>query len=116
MIRKVFNSFVFAWNGLKTTWKEEINFRIEILVSIVIIFCAFYFKFVIGEMLFCILSVVMVLSAEILNTAVEDVCNKIEPNQDPTIGKIKDIMAGFVLVTVIAAITITLIIFYHHFF
>ena len=57
----------------------------------------------------------MVLSAEILNTAVEDLCNKIEPNQDNAIGKIKDVVAAFVLVAVIGAIFLVVMTFANHF-
>jgi diacylglycerol kinase len=115
MIQKTINSFSWAWNGIKTVWREERNFRIEIVVAIIVVFFVYYFQFKFDESVFCIISIVMVLSAEILNTAIEDISNKIEPNHDPIIGKIKDIMAGFVLVTVIGAIIIALFVIYHHF-
>lgn len=48
---------------------------------------------------------------EIVNTAIEDICNKIEPNQNPVIGKIKDTMAGYVLVSSVAALIAGIILF-----
>ena len=52
-----------------------------------------------------------VLSAEMLNTAIEDLCNKVEPNTDPVIGKIKDMMGGFVLIVCTSSAVIGLLVF-----
>ena len=112
---KTLNSFTFALNGLRTTWKEERNFRIEILATIPIVFSIFYFHFSFIESAFCIIAIIIVLSSEIINTAIEDLCNKVEPNHNPMIGKIKDLMAAFVLVSVLGASVVGLLVFYHHF-
>ena len=114
-MKKIFDSFVFAWKGLKVTWREENNFRIEVLVGLLVIFCLFYFSFSFVESALCVMAIILVLSAEIINTAVEDLCNKIESNHDPVIEKIKDVMATFVLVSVLGAFAVGFIVFYHHF-
>src|SRR3989344_7932505 len=98
---KIFNSFTFAFNGLKTVWREEHNFRVEVLVVALVGFCIFYFKFSFVESALVILAMTLVLCAEIINTVVEDVCDKIQLNQDPTIGKIKDMAGAFVLVSIL---------------
>ncbi len=110
------NSFIFACRGLRNTWREEINFRIEVLVMLCLSFFIFYFKFSLAETAFCLVAVTMVLSAEIINTAIEDLCNKIEPNHDPVIGKIKDTASAFVLVSTLGSIAVGCIVFYNHFF
>lgn len=115
MLQKSINSFVYAVRGLKSTWIEERNFRIEVVASLLVFFCVLFFKFTLFESLFCILGIALVLSAEIVNTVVEDLCNKVEPQHDPVIGKIKDMMASFVLVSVGAAILIGTLVFYNHF-
>ena len=115
MLTKVFRSFQFALSGLITVWQEEENFRIETVSGLVVIFLTYYLNFSYVESSICVLVVVMVLCAEILNTAVEDICNKMEPHHDPIIGKIKDIMAGFVLVTCLGAVVIAYLVFRSHF-
>ena len=115
MIKKTYNSIFHALNGLKTIWKEEHNFRIENLVSLLIVFCIFYFQFTFIESALCVIAITIVLCSEIINTVIEDLCNKIEPNQDPVIGKIKDTMAFFVFMACVGAIVIGLLVFYHHF-
>ncbi len=114
-IMNIFDSFKFAFNGLQTVWKEERNFRLGVFISIIVVAVIIYFKFSFVESAFCIIAMTMVLSAEIVNTAVEDICNKIEPNQDPMIAKIKDISSSLALVSVIGAFIIAVLVFYNHF-
>ncbi len=108
-------SFADAFRGLKTVWKEERNFRIDVLAALAVLFCIFYFNFSFIESALVILAVVIVLSAEIVNTALEDLCDKVEPGQDKLIGKIKDIMAAYVLVSALGAAFIGALVFSHHF-
>ena len=55
--------------------------------------------------------VIAVLAAEIVNTAIEDLCNKVEPNTDSVIGKIKDTMGGFVFIVALGSAIIGVMIF-----
>jgi diacylglycerol kinase len=114
-VLKTIKSFGWAMNGLRTVWREELNFRIECFIAILILFVAFFFHFSFAELIAIIVAVIFVISAEVVNTAIEDVCNKIEPNQDAVIGKIKDTMAGFVLVISFGAAVIGLTVLAHHF-
>jgi diacylglycerol kinase len=113
---KTLKSFNYAVKGLISTWKEEPNFRIEVIVAVLVLFCMFYFSFTLAEIAFCILVITMVLTAEIVNTIIEDVCNKIEPNHDPFIEKIKDMSSAFVLLSTLGSLAIGIIVFYNHFF
>ncbi len=115
MISKTIKSFGYAVHGLKVTWKEEINFRIESFATVAVLGLAFYFRFSSLEMLVCIIAITMVLSAEIINTAIEDLCNKVEPYTDPQIAKVKDASSAFVLVTSLGAFIAGAIVFIHHF-
>ncbi len=115
MITKIYNSFTFALNGLKTTWREEQNFRIEILIGAIVVFCILFFKFSFVETVLSIIAITIVLISEIVNTAVEDLCNKVQPEHDPIIGKIKDTMAAFVLVSSLGAGIVGVLVFYNHF-
>lgn len=75
-----------------------------------------YFHFQIYEMIPILICIFLVLSAEIINTVVEDVCDKIEPQHDRIIGKIKDMMAAYVLVTVLGSVVVGVLVFYSHFY
>lgn len=115
MFGKILKSFVYAFRGLKTVWREERNFRLGTAISVSIIALIYFFRFSYIESAIVIIAAILVLGAEILNTAIEDLCNKVEPNQNGAIGKIKDIMAAFVLMASIGAVFLVAIVFLHHF-
>ena len=114
-MQKVIKSFGWATNGVRTTWREEVNFRIEILCAFGVIAAGVYLNFSKLEWAFIVACITAVLAAEMVNTAVEDLCNKVESNTDPVIGKIKDVMGGFVLIAVVGAVTIGTMVFSNHF-
>lgn len=114
-MQKVINSFGWAINGVRTTWREEMNFRIEILCAFGVVVAGVYLNFSKIEWAFIVACITAVLAAETINTAIEDLCNKVEPNTDPIIGKIKDVMGGFVLIVVAGASIIGLMVFSNHF-
>ena len=107
--------FIHAFRGLITVWKEESHFRVQVFATLLVLFSIYYFTFSFFESVVVLFATVLVLSAEIINTAIEDVCNKIEPNQDRMIGKIKDVMSAFVLVTSLGAFIVGILTFCHHF-
>lgn len=111
----VIKSFRWAMHGLVTVWREERNFRVQSLLGFGVVVLAIYFRISLIEWIIIIACIAAVLSAEIVNTAIEDLCNKVEPNTDPVIGKIKDVMAGFVFVVCIAAAIIASIVMYAHY-
>lgn len=108
-------SFSDAFRGLKNTWKEEWNFRIGVCISILVIIALVAFDFSYVDIIFSIFTMVLVLGAEVINTAFEDTLNKIEPNFDPAIGRAKDISAGIVVLNVLGALAIAIIVIVHHF-
>lgn len=113
-MNKLINSFGWAMNGLRTAWREEVNFRIEIAIALAVVGGGIYLNFTKLEWAFIIISICAVLSAEMVNTAIEDLCNKIEPNTDPIIGKIKDVMGGVVLIVCITSSIIGVMVITNH--
>lgn len=114
-MNKVIKSFGWAINGVRTTWVEEVNFRVEIFVGIIVVASGFYFELALLEWAIIVSCIISVLAAETLNTAVEDLCNKVEPNLDPIIGKIKDTMGGFVFIVALGAAIVGVLIFSRYF-
>jgi diacylglycerol kinase len=110
-MKKFITSFGWARKGITTVWKEERNFRIEFVIAVIVILAAFVREFTPVQWLFLIIAIALVLLAEIVNTAIEDICDMIEPNMSPAIGKIKDMMAAYVLFSSIVAAVIGVFIF-----
>ncbi|OJU18783.1 MAG: hypothetical protein BGN88_09665 [Clostridiales bacterium 43-6] len=106
-----FRSFYFASRGIRECFKSEQNFKVHSFVAIIVILCSYLLKIAEYEWLFVFLIVTQVMSAEIINTAVEKIADFIEPNQNEKIRVIKDMTAGMVLITSIGAAICAAIIF-----
>ena len=106
-MKKLIKSFKYAFEGILIGIKEEQNITIMILV---IIF-GIMLKINTIEWIICILLFGLVISMELINTAIENTVNLItkEKNQQAKIAK--DVAAGAVLVSAIASAIIGLIIF-----
>ncbi len=108
-------SFSYAVRGLMLAWREEQNFRLEVLVAVAVLGSAWWLRLTGGQSAIIILCITIVLSAEVLNTALEDLCNKVEPRHDPVIGNVKDLMAGFTLLVSLGSVAVGILIFTLHF-
>lgn len=114
-MNKLVKSFGWAINGIRVVWREEVNFRIEVVFASTVVLFGIRLNFSLVEWIIIAGCISAVLSAEMLNTAVEDLCNKVEPHADPMIKKIKDIMAGFVLLACGVSLMVGLAIFSRYF-
>ncbi len=104
-------SVKYALKGVKILITTEASIQSQLFVSIVIIMLGCYFNISTTEWLFQIIAIVLVISIEGVNTAIEAILDFIHPEQNSKIGEIKDIAAGAVLIASIGAICIGLIIF-----
>ncbi|MEI6042173.1 MAG: diacylglycerol kinase family protein [bacterium] len=112
--RSFYGSFGYAFKGIKHVFKNERNFRLHILSSVMVLFLAFYFKCDLIEFALLIISMTMVFVAEIINSTIEYTWNKLEPNHHPVVAVIKDSMAGAVLISAISALMIGIIVILRH--
>lgn len=104
-------NFGYAWQGLLVAWNEELNFRIQVALAIAVCLLGVYLNISRTELLFLIFMIGFVLTAELFNTALEELCDKFQPEHDPHIAKIKDLAAAAVLVSSLAAFIVGAYIF-----
>ncbi|KQR91473.1 diacylglycerol kinase [Chryseobacterium sp. Leaf180] len=93
----IFKSFKNSFYGLYCIFGSERNFRIECLALIINIFLIIILKLNKTDILIILAVSFGVLVCEIFNTAIEKICDIINPNYDKRVGFIKDISAGGVL-------------------
>jgi len=110
-IVKRLNSFRFASKGFLTMVREEANFRIQLIILMIIISLGFLFKISTHEWIHITLASGFVIMAEILNSAVERIADFLSPGFNEEIGTIKDICAAAVLVAAGISVVVGLIIF-----
>ncbi len=103
------------FDGIIFTFKSERNFRIHICVYCFMVILSLFLGISILEWLFLHLVSALVIISEIFNTAIEKTLDWLEPNHHDVVKVVKDICAGGVLISAIAAVIIGLIIFVPHF-
>lgn len=110
-IKRVGRSFTDAWRGWRVALGSEINIKIELAAALIVIILMIVFKITGAEAMILFLVVMIVLWAEIINTAIERIMDVIEPQESPAVKDIKDLMAASVLVVSLASLIIGLIVF-----
>lgn len=104
-------SFYHAFAGIFTTIHDERNIKIHLMMTALVVIFGFILKISYVEWLICLLLFGLVISLEIVNTAIEAVVDLASPDIHPLAKKAKDCAAGAVLVAAIFAAIIGLIIF-----
>lgn len=110
-IRARICSAKYAWHGLGILFKEEHNSRIHTIIAIVVIISGFLLHISSIEWLIILLLIASVFSLEIVNSAIENICDFVSPQYDDTIKKVKDLSAAAVLVASVISVICGLIIF-----
>jgi len=109
-MRKFFRGFAFAFNGIKYTFKTQLNFRVHSFIAIVLAGLCFYLELNKTEWLWIIAATAIVLIAELANTAIETLVDLVSPEYNLKAGLIKDIAAALVLIAAMMALTIGVLI------
>jgi diacylglycerol kinase len=104
-------SVAFAANGLVCFFKHEKNGRIQLLAAISAAMLGYALKVSQHEWIWIAGCIATVLSAEMMNSAIEKTCDLVHPGYHPLIKNIKDMAAAAVLVTAIGSATVGLLIF-----
>ena len=109
--KKMINSFKYAIEGFISSFKTERNMKNHILAMICVIILGIIYKLSVKEWMICIISISMVISAELFNTAIETVVDMISPEKNEKAKLTKDISAAAVLTLAVGAMIIGAIIF-----
>lgn len=104
-------SLNYAFKGILFAIRHEKNFQTEIIVSLFVTVIMFFFPLSPLERSLIVLSMALVLTLELANTALERVMDILKPRVHPYARVIKDVMAGAVLLATFSAIAIGLVIF-----
>ncbi len=97
------NSFQYALNGLRIFTIQETNAKIQIAAALVAVLLGFLFDISRLEWLAISISIAVVLALEIVNSAIERLCDLYSKSRSPMVKEIKDLAASAVLVTSVAA-------------
>ncbi len=103
-------SVSYALNGLRLAFTEK-HFIVHIVISVLVIMAGLFFGITQTEWLICLLLFGLVISLEIINTAIEYLVDLVSPQQHPQAGAVKDLASGAVLFSCIISIICGICIF-----
>lgn len=110
-MNKFLLSVGYALQGIVVTLRTERNINIQLSIFTAVLLAGWWFSISHFEWLLMLGISALVLSLELVNTAVERLVDKLSPGYDEDFGRVKDIMAGAVLVASLFAAVIGLLIF-----
>lgn len=103
--------FKHAFRGLLIMLSKERNFKIQLVFFIAVLILGFIFQISSTDWIILLLTSALVLSLEIINSAIEKTCDLISKQTNKQIKNIKDISAAAVLLAVLFAVIIGVMIF-----
>lgn len=104
-------SFRFAWAGLRWAWQTQGNIRRHTLAAVLALVMAHVLELGPAERALLVLTIAVVITAELMNTAVEAVIDLCKPRYHPLAKRAKDVAAAAVLVAAMAAVAVGVFIF-----
>ena len=95
---RIFKAAKWSWQGLRAAWLHESSFRLEVYLLVVLSPLAWWLGGTAIERALMIGSCLLVLSAELLNSAVEAVIERYGPEFHELAGRAKDMGSAAVFV------------------
>lgn len=102
-VKRQGRSYRYAANGVKYTLSTQVNIWVHLVSAVAVLVLGWLLEFSWEQLLLVVLAVGLVVSAELMNTAIEELVNLLSPDHQAQAGVVKDIAAGAVLVAAIAA-------------
>lgn len=110
-MKKRIKSFKYAIRGIKDVISGEMNMRIHLFITVLVVIFGLVFKITYTEWLVCVLCFAVVMTAEMINTAIEAIVDLVSPSRHELARKAKDVAAGAVLLSAILSAIAGLMIF-----
>ena len=105
-----------GWSGLREVWREEWQFKYQVGFVAIALTVSILLEVSPLEFFLLFATLCMAIGSEIINTLIENICDRIEPNYDSRIGTVKNIAAGFVIVASLPAVVMIAWILYSNLF
>lgn len=110
-MRSFFKAFGYAWQGIVHAVKTQRNFRFHIAAAVYVTAFSLFYELTRGEYALLMLTFSSVISAELINTAIEAAVDLCSPEKNKLAKIAKDAAAGAVLVTAVFAVIVGVLLF-----
>ena len=102
-MRSFIKKFFYAAKGLRYCFHSQSSCKVHLLATLFVLLLAYMLNISLLHLLILLLWIGAVWSAELMNTALELIIDKISPEWNETAGRAKDLAAASVLVLSIGA-------------
>lgn len=109
---KLIQSFRHAVSGIGWAFKTQRHLKIHAVATVAVIGVGILAQLAAWKWCSLSLCIGLVWMAELFNTALEVLCDRVTREQDDFIKRVKDVSAGAVLITALTSVAIAVIIFY----
>ena len=109
--KNLLQSFGYAIDGIAYALKTVRNLKIHLLFTALVVFGGLFFRISRTEYLICLVFVALVISLELVNTALEEVVDLASPDIHPIAKRSKDVAAGAVLLSAVISFVVGCAIF-----
>jgi len=114
--KRILKACNYSMAGLTAAWQEEAAFRQESLLMIVLFPLAFWLGDTLLEQMLLVSVCVLVVTVELINSAIEAVVDRVSDEQHVLSGRAKDMGSAAVFVSVLLAIFVWCGVIFEHLF
>lgn len=104
-------SFGFAFEGLRFAWRKDQNLRVHTIVAIIVIAASVILKVSTVEKSILGVMIILVISTEMINSAIEQMVDLITKEHRMEAKLAKDVASGMVFITAIGSVIVGILIF-----
>ena len=110
-VRKHLTSYIYAVRGIVFAFRYENNMTVHLLATFTVVAVNSMLQVTKTEWLITLILIGLAWMAEIFNTAIEKLADRVTTERDTLIGQVKDLASGAVLVICFFAVICALIIY-----
>ena len=104
-----YKKFACASGGVVWAMKTQSSFTVHCFFAVAVLVVGGWLQIDVWRWAVVTIAITMVMSAELFNTALEEMVNALHPEHDERIGRVLDISAGAVLLTAIGSVVVGLL-------
>lgn len=108
--RQIWQALIWSLHGLREGWRMEASFRLEVILCVILFPLGLWLGHDALEKALLAGSLLPVPAAEMLNSGLEAIVDKLWPGQDPVAGRAKDMGSAAVFLLMVNVLVIWTII------
>lgn len=113
-LSRLYHSFLYALEGIRYAYKNDQNLRIHFFSGTLVVIASIFFRVNPFEMGILGVMILLVISAEMINSAMEQMTDLITNEHRKEAKIAKDVAAGMVLLTATGSVIVGILIFAPH--